>query len=633
VLWIVLAFFGATFAAYLSWLHATQEVVVLAHDSRIPAVLFGLLALSLVALAIHIARSRAQPRRWLRAVLVIWAGLWLVVLPGRIMLIRGNYANFGSIGERDARNALRLLISSQEQSRIVSGSYTDSVTRLDSVFMRHAPSGASFLISAVHPIAWSGSVTVEGVSCRVAVRHGAEFDARLIQRHRNFLDDDITCRLATDAGSEPNLTPTQLHRPTGNSHSMTAANASGMQWSQERGSPDRRGIASDALGGVSWTVRVGGSVRAVATPAYPFVIVGTHGTGWLGALDANTGATVWSTRAPNWIHQNPLVARQTVVVGVGDRARMLAGDAVGLGIGGVAAYDLSTGSVRWFARTAGAVMTAPVIAGDAVVSADGAGNLESRDLGSGRLLWRTLMPGQSVMASPAIRGSTVYVALEHRIVCAYVAHNGQKKWCYRAPRDFRIGGDATPSVVGGAVYWSLSQDSTGLEMLLRGKSGRNYLKEKLTGRARDHSSQWIFALDAATGSLRWRRELGGGYSSRGNMAGTAIPFRNAVVVVVPRAHRLVAIDTASGEELWGRALDAFSRGAVTVVDSSVILTDADQHLHIFDARNGAEACRGAVPDVSDRSGPTILGRTAIFTGLNGFVFARPLERVLRCAVQ
>ena len=622
VIWPVMAALGALFAAYLSWLHATQEVFVIAHDVRPVAIVCAIIAIALLGEAVRLAIRRAAPPVWERVLLAALAAVTLIVVPGRALQLRRTLRAFGNEDQRRVHNALRLLVTAQEDYRLASGRYSTSVSELESSLLAHVPAGISVsILRAKDSSLWAGTASDESMECRVLISSGA-FSAAAA--HRNFLDDEIVC--GTSSGPRvdsfapaPTLTSRRLRRVDSTS-----------EWSQERGSADRRGIALAPPIAARWDTRVGGSLRAAAGIGYPYVIVGAHGTGWLGALDVESGAILWNTRAVNWIHQNPLISRGRVFVGLGDRARLLAGDAVGLGVQGVAAHDLATGRLLWFARTRGAVMTAPVVAGNQVISADGSGWLQAWSVDSGRALWSSRMPGYAVMASPALRDSTVFIALAHRHLCAYAVRGGRQLWCHEAPRAFRIGGDPTPSVIGGAVYWSLSYDSTGVEILFRGSSGRNYLRDKLLGNARAHSSQWLFAIDAQSGRERWRREIGGGFPARGNMAGTAIAYGDAVIVVAPRARRMAALDTATGAVRWSHELDSFSRGAVTVIDSVVVVADSARHLHLFRAKTGHAICTGTLPDTPDRAGPTVVGQTAIFTGLNGLVFARPLQDVLTC---
>lgn len=612
------AILSAAFFAFLAWLQATQELIIFAHDSRVASAVLVTIAAAYAAVAVCLAWG------WRSAIasafIVLGVAAMVVVAPGRILQPARARLAYGSSAERSTHNALRLLISAQEDHRLLRGRYASAADGLSRMFLRHAPAEVSFAIASADSTSWQGSATFENVACRVVVDRTKAWS----RGSRNFLDDDVEC----DTGSGGSRDVVAEVRAAAPDETPTLGSSS--SWSQERGDAARTGITRTVPLRIGWHTRVGGSIRAVAAIADSLVVAGAHGTGWIGALDIRDGRIVWETRAPNWIHQNPVIGSGIVAVGLGDKDRLMAGDPVGLGIGGVAAYDLRSGALVWLERAPGAVMTAPVIWNESVIYADGAGLLWSRAIRTGQQRWNRRMPGYAVMASPALRSDTVFVALAHRQLCAFSAATGDPHWCFAAPRMFRIGGDPTPSVIGGAVYWSVSHERTGVENIFS-RDAAGYLRDKLTGRSRHRSSQWIISVDAATGRERWRTELGGGHDPRGNMAGTPIAFGRTVVVTAPLARRTVALDTATGRIVWSVTPDAFTRGAVTIVDSLVITSDVARHTHILDARSGREICQRSLPDASDRSGPTVGSGVAIFTGLAGSVTAVSLERLKACA--
>lgn len=619
-MWALAAVFSAAFFAFLAWLQATQELGVFLHDSRVAAVLIGLLACAYAAAALLLVIRRLRLSTLVRLFVAGGTVTAVVILPGRLLQISRARTAYGSATERAAHNALRLLISAQEDFRLRHGRYSARLEGLPSILMTQAPRGTRFAINGADSSGWRGSAGIEAITCSVGIGSFAPVNESL---HDNFLDDDVHCASGSLLRSEATAAVALFD--------TARASASSASWPQERADAARTGTVAGSAAGQRWHTRTGGSMRAAAAAADSLVVAGAHGTGWLGALDIRTGRIVWETRAPNWIHQNPVIGSGLVVVGLGDKDRLMAGDPVGLGLGGVAAYDLRTGALVWLARSAGAVMTAPVLWNWSVISVDGAGFLEGRDLRTGALSWRKRMPGYAVMASPALRNDTVFVALAHRHLCAFAAADGATIWCLEADRKFRIGGDPTPSVIGGAVYWSVSHERTGVENIF-GRDAPSYVRDKLLGRSRHRSTQWLIAVDAATGRERWKVEIGGGFDPRGNMAGTALAYAQTIVLTAPLARRIVALDTASGKVIWSVVPDAFTRGAVTIADTLVITSDAGRHVHVLDARDGRELCRGILPDASDRSGPTVAGGQAVFTGLAGSVTAIPLSRLTRCLV-
>jgi outer membrane protein assembly factor BamB len=619
------AFLCASYLALVAWMHGVEISALFTYDTRISVPVFVFLSLAFAAWGVRIWRRGQPPTRvahWTLGFLVLFS---IATSVGRFRLLMSVYSTGGSRAERDAHDAARLLLTAQEDFRVRTGGYASGTTNLDDRILRHVSPSVALQVTEARSDGWVGKTTHRktGLVCRVRVLsrgHALSND--------NHLEDDVRCD-----GGEPEqpppivapLGPVGIDSAPGRELALTSAS-----WPQERFDAARSGIVSSTAFPVSWRVDLHQEFRAVASIVGNRVLVGAHGSGWLAALDRRTGAIVWHTRVPNWIHQNPVAANGIVVVGVGDKLRR-AGSKIGLGISGVYAADLRDGSLRWFERTSGSVMIAPAISGNTVVYGDGHGTLWARSLSDGVLMWRRPMRGVAVMASPAIVDSVVYMAQAPRSLCAYDVASGAERWCHDVSRGLLLGGDPTPSVIGGAVYWSVAEPMSGVKMLLEGgRVAVDYVRDRLYGRARPSAQQWLFAIDARTGQLRWSRRLGGGHEAKGNIAGTAVGFAKGIVFVAPLAGRTVALDTATGAELWSTPSDAFSRGAVTVVDSFVIASDYAKHLHIIRSSDGSIACTASLPDALDRSGPAISGNTAFLTTLHGTVIAEPVANLLAC---
>ena len=128
-------------------------------------------------------------------------------------------------------------------------------------------------------------------------------------------------------------------------------------------------------------------------------------TGLLNALDADTGAVVWSRNAasdtggkvPYWgIASSPLVVEDTVIVYAG----------------GLAAYNRATGKPRWIGKTAGDSYSSPHLAtiGDVVqvlqLTAEGMTSVAPAD---GRQLWEYAWPGGPIVQPVVMAGGNVLV--------------------------------------------------------------------------------------------------------------------------------------------------------------------------------------------------------------------------------
>jgi outer membrane protein assembly factor BamB len=617
----------AAFLALVGWMHGARLSAFLPLAAPLSATLFFAASLLSLAFAARFAFVPSAGPRWFRYALVGAAVVALMLLPGRIVLLRKLEGEFLTDTQREIHKSLRLLASAQEDHRIGSGAYTATLKDLAPMLMSHVADSVKLRVSAVRDsTSWSGSGSIGAVSCSVTIERAGGAVIR-----NGFLDDEVACGVGSAAASDPTTRPTDLQEVA--TEQLSASPLRGEDaWPQERGDAARTAIGSSALPSLSWGLRTGFQFRALPAVAGAIGFVGAHGSGWLGAVDMSSGRLLWTTRVPNWIHQNPVVSHGVVVVGVGDKHHFHRAKTIGLGPGGVAAFEATTGRLRWFARSDAAVMTAPAIHDSTVVYADGAGWLFARSLSTGAQLWQARLQGHVIMASPAISSGRVFVAQDPRTLCAFSISSGNQLWCYRAPDALSMGSDVTPSVIGNAVYWSLSGPVSGWTQLRTSpKAAAAYLRERLLGTGETRAVQWVVAVDAETGAQRWLTSLGFGGEARGNIAGTPIGWGESVVVVAPLARAVASLNQKSGSVTWFRRMDAFARGAPTIVDSTIIVTDFDAHLHLLSARDGSERCRANLPEATDRSGPVIFGQNVIFAGRAGFLYARPLSQILACS--
>ena len=130
-------------------------------------------------------------------------------------------------------------------------------------------------------------------------------------------------------------------------------------------------------------------------------------TGMVNALDANTGAVVWSRNAqsdtgakrPEWgFSSSPLVVNDVVIVAASGR---------------LVAYDVPTGTPRWFAQAGGGSYSSPqlmTIGGVAqVVMLSGAG-VTSVTPASGAPLWKHAWPGMAILQPAQTSDGDVLIA-------------------------------------------------------------------------------------------------------------------------------------------------------------------------------------------------------------------------------
>lgn len=239
------------------------------------------------------------------------------------------------------------------------------------------------------------------------------------------------------------------------------------------------------------------------------VYVANH-AGEVTSLDAENGKSVWSVDTKLRISGGPGVGADLVLVGTSD-AELLA-------------LDKSSGDERWRIRVSSEVLSVPAAALDTVVVHTTDGKLLGLDAATGAERWRyerevpvLTLRGSS---SPVIDGEIVYCGLAGGKLLALNISNGNPIWesmvtvpSGRSELERLADIDGDPVLYGAAVYVATYQ---GAVAAIAGLSGNTLWTRELssyTGLAADWRQVYasddtgtVWALDADTGSARWRQE-------------------------------------------------------------------------------------------------------------------------------
>lgn len=154
--------------------------------------------------------------------------------------------------------------------------------------------------------------------------------------------------------------------------------------------------------------------------------------------------------------------------------------------------------VQWRVATHGDVVSSPVVAGGSVYVGSGDGKLYAIDRETGRVLW-TFDAGSPIASSPAAAQGMVFVGTRAGRFVAVDASNGVQRWQVTTGADLPLpwGHES------GDVYTSSPTYADGVVVFGAGDGN-------------------VYAVDAATGAVRWRSPTRGRVRSTPAVAGDAV---------------------------------------------------------------------------------------------------------------
>ncbi|WP_053084635.1 PQQ-binding-like beta-propeller repeat protein [Streptomyces viridochromogenes] len=389
---------------------------------------------------------------------------------------------------------------------------------------------------------------------------------------------------------------------TGHSVSSSPAVADGTIYI---GSHDGRIYALDATtGDVRWTHQTDNVVFSSPAVADGAVYIGST-DGRIYALDATTGNVCWTYQTAEPVGSSPAVADGVVYVGSYD--------------GRIYALDAATGQKRWRHKTTGRVSSSPAVADGVVYVGSRDGRIYALDATTGDVRW-THQTGNVVFSSPAVADGAVYVGSRDGRIYALDAATGNVRWTRQTGGEVR----SSPAVTDGVVYVgsldgriyaldaatgaasaALSQDAATTAMF-RGNPAHTgtyttafiprspaWKPWHFTANGLVYSSpavadgtvyigsddHQVYALDAATGNVRWTHETGGWVKSSPAVA-------EGTVYIGSNDHRIYALDAATGNVRWTHETGDPVLSSPAVAEGTVYIGSTDCVVYALDAATG-----------------------------------------------
>ena len=337
------------------------------------------------------------------------------------------------------------------------------------------------------------------------------------------------------------------------------------------------------------------------------------------------------------------------IAGAEPAAAMFRADAAHLGVYSSTAPSLRT--VRWRFHARGSLVSSPVVAGGIVYVGSNDGDLYALRRTDGSRVWRYATQG-AVSSSPAVADNAVYFSSTDGYVYAVDARTGGLRWRFQTggERRFQAPGIhgikpagqmmadpfdmfiSSPAVVGATLYIGSGDHNV---YALNAATGT--LRWKFTTGDVVHATpavadgtvyvgswdRYFYALDAATGALRWKFLTGDDQKIHNQIGieGSAA-VANGLVYFGCRDSHLYALDARDGALRWKH--DDFGSWVIAspaVYNGAVYFTTSDQHVFFaLDAVTGKVLFHDAYSTFA-YSSPSIAGGIAYYGTFDGMLYA------------
>lgn len=313
---------------------------------------------------------------------------------------------------------------------------------------------------------------------------------------------------------------------------------------------------------------------------------------------------------------------------------------VGSSNGWFYALKAANGSVRW-RKKIGAVASAPLVLGTTLYVGTADGVLLALDSQTGAEKWRYQSRGP-IEQQPAATTELIVFSNEADQVVAVDAITGKFKWQYKAetPEEYTLRGHAGVTVDGDLVFTGFSN---GTLAALRRDNGSLAWSAQLKGDAdrfmdvdatpiiiedkiyASSSSGGVYALDKATGLVRWRLPFWDASlpSSTGNVGGLTSDGRRLYVSVADLG--TYALDL-SGNVIWRVGAKGGGEPATPVLHDDVIVYSLARDGMFIASRKSGETLEYFDPGDGISAEPAITSDGRLFVMSNrGILYAFDLD--------
>ena len=373
-------------------------------------------------------------------------------------------------------------------------------------------------------------------------------------------------------------------------------------WAQSGGNPSKS-MGQVALGtalGHAWTASVGqGTGKAARLGGGPVVAAGKlftiDTTSTVRAFNAVTGQALWSAQFGTEKGDSASLFGGGVAA---DGTRVYATN----GLGHVAALDAATGAIVWTVQPAGPLRGGPTVDGDTLYVMSQDNQIYSLTTTDGKTNWSAAaaleIAGVFGSASPAVGQGTVVAGFSSGELNAYRYENGRQVWqdaLQRTSITTSVSSlsdiDADPVIDGGQVF---AVGQGGRMVALELTTGQRLWEANIAGISTPWvAGEWIFVItdqaklicfSRTNGHIRWINQLPGFENikkKKGQIDYTGPILAGGRLIVAGSNGALINIDPETGSFQSQTGLKAGISVAPVVANSTLYVLDDKGQLHAF----------------------------------------------------
>jgi outer membrane protein assembly factor BamB len=254
-------------------------------------------------------------------------------------------------------------------------------------------------------------------------------------------------------------------------------------------------------------------------------------------------------------------------------------------------------AVQWRFHANGPLISSPAVADGVVYVGSNDGNLYALRASDGVRLWHYSTSGP-VTSSPAVANGVVYFASEDGGVYAVDTQTGVLRWRFATEGEHRF---EAPGIHGIKPAHEMMADP--FDLFISSPAIANQTVYIGSG---DHN---VYALDAATGALRWK-------FTTGNVVHATPAVADGMLYIGSWDRNFYALDAATGNVRWKFTTGDDQRiynqvgiqSSAAVANGMVYFGCRDSHLYALDARDGTLRWK------HDEFGSWVVASPAIYNG-------------------